>query len=50
MKQFQKKSFYTLKKDDLVNVFGGKTTIVYYKDQNGNIKIFKFRKFLTCRF
>jgi len=24
MKQFQKKSFYTLKKDDLVNVFGRK--------------------------
>ena len=39
MKQINKKSFYTLKKDDLVNVFGGKTTIAYYKDENGNIKI-----------
>lgn len=39
MKQLKKKFFYTLKKDDLVNVFGGKATIAYYKDENGNIKI-----------
>jgi hypothetical protein len=39
MEQFKKKSFHPLKKDELGNVFGGKTTIAYYKDENGNIKI-----------
>ncbi|MEN6324363.1 MAG: hypothetical protein ABFD09_12875 [Proteiniphilum sp.] len=39
MKQLKKKIFLTLKKDELENVLGGLTTIAYYKDENGHIKM-----------
>jgi len=32
-------SFYSLRKKDIEDTYGGRTTIIYYKDENGVIKI-----------